>query len=183
VAQYKLPFSFKVLPRIRPAKPPPPGKLSSTRGKRKQQYTEQSDEQLSAVNQRNVRARSARPPQRNPSGSESINHSLPDNPRDTPQGSQHQGASSPPLITSPRSPRAGISPDPPNSMKTTNQTITPPRTDGEPVPTLTEVNPESGSITGGARIWLKGVDFPPHFPLYARFGASVVPTVSLLTCL
>jgi hypothetical protein len=53
-----------------------------------------------------------------------------------------------------------------------------PKTDGEPSATLTEVNPESGPITGGARIWLKGINFPSIFPLFARFGTSVVPTVS-----
>ena len=50
----------------------------------------------------------------------------------------------------------------------------------EPMPpTLTDVNPEQGSITGGARIWLQGIDFPALFPLFARFGTAVVPTVSL----
>jgi hypothetical protein len=53
----------------------------------------------------------------------------------------------------------------------------PPRIDGESTPTLTEVDPEAGSITGGARIWLKGIDFPAVFPLFARFGTAVVPTV------
>ena len=55
--------------------------------------------------------------------------------------------------------------------------ISPPKTDGERPPTLTEVNPDSGSITGGVRIWLKGIDFPALLPLFARFGAAVVPTV------
>ena len=49
---------------------------------------------------------------------------------------------------------------------------------GGPVPTLTEVNPELGPITGGERIWIKGMDFPALFPLFARFGTCVVPTVS-----
>ena len=53
-------------------------------------------------------------------------------------------------------------------------------TDRERAPTLTEVNPDSWSTTGGARIWLKGIDFPALFPLFARFGNAVVPTVS--TC-
>ena len=38
----------------------------------------------------------------------------------------------------------------------------------------------SGPITGGATIWLQGMDFPDLFPLFARFGTAVVPTVSSL---
>ena len=52
-----------------------------------------------------------------------------------------------------------------------------PNKNGERTPTLTEVNPDSASITGGVRIWLKGMDFPALFPLFARFGAAIVPTV------
>jgi len=59
------------------------------------------------------------------------------------------------------------------------QPISPPKADEERNPTLTEVNPDSGSITGGVRIWLKGMDFPALLPLFARFGAAVVPTVSM----
>ena len=33
---------------------------------------------------------------------------------------------------------------------------------------------------GGARIWLQGKDFPAVFPLFARFGTAVVPTVSTI---
>lgn len=148
--------------------------LSPTREKRKRLHIEESDELLPTVNQRNVRPRSAEP--RN-SPSELINYPLLDiNPRDIPQGGQHPEASSP-LLT----PQSGAtSPDPPNALKRPNQTIAQPRTDGEHAATLTEVNPDSGSITGGARIWLRGVDFPANFPLYARFGTAVVPTVSLL---
>jgi len=65
-----------------------------------------------------------------------------------------------------------------NPLPTRQSTMQALRTDGEPTPTLTEVNPESGSVTGGARIWLKGIDFPALFPLFARFGTTVVPTVS-----
>jgi len=68
----------------------------------------------------------------------------------------------------------------PIRLKTPNQPIAPSWTEGESAPTLTEVNPESGSITGGATIWLKGMDFPALFPLFARFGTAVVPTVSSL---
>jgi len=59
-----------------------------------------------------------------------------------------------------------------------NQVIVLPRTDGECEPTLTHVNPESGSTTGGTVIWLAGIDFPVRFPVFARFGTSVVRTVS-----
>ena len=65
-----------------------------------------------------------------------------------------------------------VSPHPPGPAKTHSR-------DREGNSALTEVNPESGSITGGARIWLKGIDFPALFPLFARFGTTVVPTVSL----
>ena len=57
------------------------------------------------------------------------------------------------------------------------QPISPAEADGELNPTLTEVNPDSGSITSGVRIWLKGMDFPALLPLFARFGAAVVATV------
>lgn len=65
--------------------------------------------------------------------------------------------------------------NPPPTRQSTMQAL---GTDGEPTPTLTEVNPESGPITGGARIWLKGINFPALFPLFARFGTTVVATVS-----
>ena len=168
------------MPRIRPSKPFPVAReLSPTREKRKRRHIEESDELPPTINQRNVRPRSAEPPERN-SPSELMNYPLLDiNPRDILQGGQHQEASSP-LLT----PQSGAtSPDPPNALKRPNQTIAQPRTDGEHAATLTEVNPDSGSITGGARIWLRGVDFPANFPLYARFGTAVVPTVSPLTCL
>ena len=58
-----------------------------------------------------------------------------------------------------------------------------PHEEEPPVPTLTEVNPEAGSITGGARIWLKGINFTALFPIFARFGSAVVPTVSLVEML
>ena len=59
------------------------------------------------------------------------------------------------------------------------QPISPLKADAERPPILTEVNPDSGSVTGGMRIWLKGMDFPALLPLFARFGAAVVPTVSV----
>ena len=87
--------------------------------------------------------------------------------------------SSLPLLPSQPPRNAGPSAGPPITTKPPDQAIALPRIDEEFAPTLTEVNPESGSVTGGARIWLKGVDFPAHFQLYARFGTAVVPTVSL----
>ena len=69
---------------------------------------------------------------------------------------------------------------PPNAVKSPSRAISPLRTDSECASALTDVNPDSGSLTGGARIYLIGRDFPAHFPLFARFGTSVVRTVSLL---
>ena len=84
----------------------------------------------------------------------------------------------PPLDTLPQLPwNVASHSEPFGVSKHPVRTITPPRTDGTPLPTLTEVNPESGSVTGGARIWLKGINFPA-LPLFARFGSAVVPTVS-----
>jgi len=52
--------------------------------------------------------------------------------------------------------------------------------DGGATPTLMEVNPKSGSITGGIRIWLKVINIPATSPVFARFGTAVVATVSPL---
>ena len=70
-----------------------------------------------------------------------------------------------------------------SAIKPPDKAIFPPRADGEHPPTLTEVNPESGSITGGVRVWLTGLDFPAIFPLFARFGTAVVPTVRPSLCI
>jgi hypothetical protein len=70
------------------------------------------------------------------------------------------------------------SPAPLEVIEPPHQVIVLPRTDGERDPILTQVNPESGSITGGAVIWLAGIDFPALFPLFARFGTSVMRAVS-----
>ena len=92
--------------------------------------------------------------------------------------------SSPPTVEPFQPPQnADHSPAPLNPVEFLVQATPPRRTDGERAPTLTEVNPDSGSTTGGARIWLKGVDFPALFPLFARFGNAVVPTVSIRSCL
>jgi len=102
-------------------------------------------------------------------------------PRDFSLGGQHcvgTSSGSLPVALPPHLPRnAGPNFD---SLDIPHQTIVPPRADEEPTPTLIDVNPESGSITGGARIWLKGKDFPALVPLFARFGTAVVATVSTM---
>ena len=93
-------------------------------------------------------------------------------------------SSSPPAVQPFQPPQnADHSPAPRNPVEFLVRATPPQRTDGERSPTLTEVNPESGSTTGGAKIWLKGIDFPALFPLFARFGNTVVPTVSIYPCL
>ena len=100
------------------------------------------------------------------------------------QGGRYCGGersnASPPTV-SPLQPLqdAGPSPGPLIPWKPLIPVIALPETDTETIPTLTDVNPEQGSITGGARVWLKGMDFPAHFPLFARFGTAVVPTVTI----
>ena len=172
MAQCRLPFSFNVVPR------------PSTQGKRK---VEQTD--LPAPDTRAVRRRmddgnvlTSR------TGYEQVHHPAPD--------IDHQDASEdfqsctdiapsfPPLAL-PLDPRrsAGSSSARWEVSKPPNQAIAPPRTDSECATTLTAVNPRSGSITGGARIWLQGINFPTHFILFARFGTAVAQTVSsLITC-
>ena len=101
--------------------------------------------------------------------------------RDSLMGGRHRDNS--PSSSIPLTPLTQMPPNAgPNSdsLNPPHQEITPPRTDQQPTPTLVDVNPESGSITGGARIWLKGKDFPAAFPLFARFGTAVVPTVSTI---
>ena len=169
MAQYRLPFSFNVVSKV-PAK-------------RKRALVEQDGGPLTperpAVRRRvddaNITA------QINPPINEQTHHPASDT--DYPDGPEVGGgstSSSPPLVP-PFIPSrsAGSSSAPLNATRPPDQAVAPPRTDGEPTPTLTEVNPEQGSITGGARIWLKGIDFPALFPLFARFGTAVVPTVSL----
>ena len=133
------------------------------------------------MDRRNVRLRSEGPSQRAP-GNERIDGATPaTNLQDPPLCGQHRDGS----------PFSGLSLTPPtqlppnagpnsNSLNTPHQAIIPPRIDQEPTPTLMDVNPESGSITGGARIWLKGRDFPAVFPLFARFGTAVVSTVKTI---
>ena len=122
------------------------------------------------------------PAQINPPMNEQTHHPASDTDYPDPEVGGGSTSSSPPLVPLP-SRNAGSSSAPPDATKPPNQAVTTPRTEGEGTPTLTEVNPESGSITGGATIWLKGMDFPPLFPLFARFGTAVVPTVSpFVTC-
>ena len=176
VAQSLLPFSFNVVP-----------KVPAAQGKRKRAPVEQDGDSL-APEPRSVRRRmdcTNIPAQINPPGNEQIHHPPSDiDCQDAPeavQSSEGSTSSSPPLEP-PLVPSqsAGSSSD---AIKPPNQAVLPPRTEGECTPTLTEVNPETGSITGGATIWLKGMDFPALFPLFARFGTAVVPTVSkLITC-
>jgi len=103
------------------------------------------------------------------------------NPRHSSLGGQHcEGSSSGslPVTLPPHLPsNAGPYFD---SLDIPHQAIAPPRAGEESTPALIDVNPESGSITGGARIWLKGKDFPALIPLFARFGTAVVPTVSIM---
>ena len=138
-------------------------------------------EEPSVENRRNVRARFHDFSQRDASHEQNDDPMLAVNPWNAPQGGQyHEGGPSnvsPPTVLPPQPPQNAGGPVSP--WKTPNPVIALPRTDAEPTPTLTDVNPEQGPITGGARIWLKGIDFPAHFPLFARFGTAVVPTVTL----
>ena len=157
MAQYRLPFSFRVV-----------AKLPQGQKRRRGQIDQPEEPQV--VDQRNVRARFDE--------REAVDEPMPAfNPRSIPQGGQYRegdsSSASPPAVSPPQPPRNAV------PWKAPNPVIAPPVTDGERAPTLTEVNPEHGSITGGARIWLKGIDFPALFPLFARFGTAVVPTVSL----
>ena len=164
-------------------------KLPTTQRKRKRVQLEQGD--LPAPDPRAIRRQVDDANvlvQINRTGNELTHHPAPDVDRqDAPEDVQpceDSTPSSPPLAP-PLDPRRGAcsSSTRLDAINPPNQAIAPPRTDGECAPTLTEVNPESGSITGGVRIWLQGVNFPAHFTLFARFGTAVVPTVSsLITC-
>lgn len=173
LAQFRLPFSFNVLSRLPQGQPRP----AATKGKRTRREMEGAP---SNANDRNVRTRLDEPPRRNLPGHEQTDHPMGAfNLRSATQA--HDGSSSSP--SPPASPPQNAAPNPePISwgLPQQQQGVAQPRTEDEASPTLTEVNPESGSVTGGARIWLKGMGFPARFPLFARFGSAVVPTVSLM---
>jgi len=141
---------------------------------------EQSEDVPPRLDQRNVRPRLEGPSQGAPGNERTDEAVSVINPRNSSRGDQHcedSSSGSLPVVLSPHLPQdAG-----PNvgSLDIPHQAIVPPRADEEPTPTLIDVNPESGSITGGARVWLQGKDFPA-IRLYARFGTAVVPTVSTM---
>ena len=189
MAQYQLPFTFHFT-----ADSPGQCARPSLAGvKRTARQMEELDE-LPEVDQRNVRSRLDEPSQGDTDGERDDHPMRAINPRGSTQGSQHHH-------NSPSSPSSPPSPSvpPPQPLQAEGPKLASsdaiyrsppsraailPRTDGESTPTLTEVNPEQGSITGGTMIWLKGADFPALFPLFARFGTAVVPTVrSLVDCL
>ena len=166
VAQCRLPFKFNVLSKL---------PKSATRRKRKRVEFEEAEG--AAPEPRSVRPRlddTNVPVQRNPPSSEEIHHPAPaTNYQDFPHGvqSREHGSFNPLPLVIPTRPRRSADANP--------EAIAPPTTDSEATPTLTELNPDAGSIRGGARIWLKGINFPSRFPLFARFGTTVVPTVRL----
>jgi len=142
---------------------------------------EQSEDVPQKLDQRNVRPRLEGHSQGAP-GNEPTDEAMPViNPQGSSLGGQHcEGNSSDslPVALPPHLPgNAGPNV---NSLDVPHQAIVPPKADEEPAPTLMDVNPESGSVTGGARIWLKGKDFSVTFPLFARFGTAVVATVSTI---
>ena len=169
VAQYRLPFSFKVVAKL-------------PRGQKRKRRQIGQPEEASVEDRRNVRARFHDFSQRDADHEQNDDPMPAANPRNGPHGGQYRegdpSSASPPTVSPPQPPQnAGSKPGPLSPWKPPNPVISPPRTDAEPTPILTDVNPEQGSITGGARIWLKGMEFPAHFPLFARFGSAVVPTV------
>ena len=178
VAQHQLPFSFNVVAKLdkKPARP-----LPTAGGKRSRHQVEQSEGISPELDQRNVRPRCEGPSQGAPANERTDGATPTINPRDPPLRDQYREgspSSSLPLTLPPHLPQnVGPSFD---SLNTPHQAIVPSRTDPEPTPKLIDVNPESGSITGGGRIWLQGKDFPTLFTLYARFGTAVVSTVSTI---
>ncbi len=156
MAQCRLPFSFNILSKL-----PPGPRSSAIPGTRKRPRPEEDDGDPPAPKKRAVRPRmdgaNALAPKSPPGNGQIHDPALEIGNQSAPRG--HEDGSSSSLA------------------------ISPPKIDGERPPTLTEVNPDSGSITGGVRIWLKGMDFPALLPLFARFGAAIVPTVSVCLCL
>ena len=174
VARHQLPFPFNVVSKYcqAQARPPPTAGV-----KRSRLQMEQSEEGPSTWDRRNARLRFGGPSQRTP-GNEQIDDVIPAiNLREPPLRDQHRdaGPSSPLSVTRPTqlSPNAGPNHD---SLSTPHQAMR----DQQTTPTLTDVNPDSGSIVGGTRIWLQGTDFQALFPMFARFGTAVVLTVSIM---
>ena len=177
MAQSRLPFSFNVLAKL-------PLELRqrflATQGKKRRAHQEGAlpgpEPNLVPPSVDDV---SVLPQSNHPSSGQVDYPALAVDQRDPPQGvqsSEDNLLGSPPLVLRPQpSWNAGPSSNPRPARQSSMPEL---GIDGELIPTLTEVNPERGSITGGARIWLKGMDFPSLFPLFARFGTTVVPTVS-----
>jgi hypothetical protein len=175
VAQYRLPLSFNVVPKVTAGQGQRP---PTTQRKRKRAQREPEDE-----NSPDLEPPANRPRRNNANARPAPTFGDPVVPQAVPprEGSSSTLSSSPvpppqPLRTA--EPRTA----PLNATMPPTQTSAPPTTDGETVPTLMEVNPAQGAITGGTKIWLKGLDFPALFPLFARFGTAVVPTVNPLAC-
>ena len=168
MAQCRLPFSFNVVPKL---------PRTGTRRKRKRLELEQTEGAALAPEPRSVRPRLGDANvlvHSHPPISEEIDHPAPamNHQNSLRAARSHEDGSF-------NSPSLALPTQPPPNANTNSEAIGPPRPDGDPTPTLTEVNPETGSITGGARIWLKGINFSSRFPIFARFGTTVVPTVSL----
>jgi len=183
VAQYQFAVSFNVLPRVPHGlkKPPPAG------GKRNRRQMEQTEGTPPVVDQRNIRPRFADPSQRDSPSEERASHPHgTNNPQDTPKCSLNRNSSpfNASLLMPPLRPASSICPSPEsfNEVIPLGQAMSPPTTDGETAPVLMELNPESGSITGCVKVWIKGTGFPATLPLYARFGTTVVPTVRICLC-
>ena len=179
MARYQFDVSFNVFPKL----PQGQKKSSSAGGKRNRLEMEQP-EGTQTLDQRSVRPRLDDPSQRTTPGD--------DNPRpvhqpwDSPKCGRNRSdspASSLSLMPPTQLPWSECpSPKSLSDVIPLGQEMPTTRTDKEIAPILTEVNPESGSITGGATVWLKGMDFPTTFPLFARFGTTVVPTVRSCFC-
>ena len=153
-----------------------------TGGKRNRLEMEQPEGASPTLEQRSVRPRFDDPSQRDPLADD---HRSPANhvwesPR-CGQSCNNSPASQPSLV--PLQWSTCSSPKSLSDIMPLRQATSSSKIDKETVPILTEVNPESGSIAGGATVWLKGMDFPTAFPLFARFGTTVVPTVRPCFCL
>ena len=146
---------------------------------------EQTEGTPPTLDQRSVRPRLDEPSHGDPPGD---NHPSPvNNPRDSPKCGRNcnDSPSSQPSLMPPPQLHCSESTSPKSlgDVIPLGQEMPTTGTDREIAPILTQVNPESGSITGGATVWLTGMGFPTTFPLFARFGTTVVPTVRSCFCL